>query len=237
MTPHINAKDGAFAKTVLMPGDPLRAKLLADTFLENAELVTDVRNIYGYTGTYKGVPVSVMASGMGMPSIGIYSWELFSFYGVENIIRIGSAGSYSARLDVLDVVLAKEAYSESSFAKTLSGYAKDTIIPSKSINDVIIQAAKDADIECKLARVHSSDVFYTKESWQDIHARTKCDCVEMEAFALFHNANVLGKNAACLLTISDSFVNKRELTSDERQNSFKNMMTVALEAAIRLYQK
>ena len=114
-------------------------------------------------------PVSVMASGMGMPSIGIYSWELFSFYGVENIIRIGSAGSYSAQLDVLDVVLAKEAYSESSFAKTLSGYDKDTIIPSKSINDVIIQAAKDADIECKLARVHSSDVFYTKESWQDIH--------------------------------------------------------------------
>ena len=237
MTPHINAKDGAFAKTVLMPGDPLRAKLLADTFLENAELVTDVRNIYGYTGTYKGVPVSVMASGMGMPSIGIYSWELFSFYGVENIIRIGSAGSYSAQLDVLDVVLAKEAYSESSFAKTLSGYDKDTILPSKSVNDVIIQAAKDADIECKLARVHSSDVFYTKESWQDIKARTKCDCLEMEAFALFHNANVLGKNAACLLTISDSFVNKRELTSDERQNSFKNMMTVALEAAIRLYQK
>ncbi len=237
MTPHINAKDGAFAKTVLMPGDPLRAKLLADTFLENAELVTDVRNIYGYTGTYKGVPVSVMASGMGMPSIGIYSWELFSFYGVENIIRIGSAGSYSAQLDVLDVVLAKEAYSESSFAKTQGGYDKDTILPGKHINDVIIQAAKDANIECKLARVHSSDVFYSNDAWQNIHERTKCDCVEMEAFALFHNANVLGKNAACLLTISDSFVSKRELTSDERQNSFKNMMTVALEAAIRLYQK
>lgn len=234
MTPHINAKDGAFAKTVLMPGDPLRAKLLADTFLENAELVTDVRNIYGYTGTYKGVPVSVMASGMGMPSIGIYSWELFSFYGVENIIRIGSAGSYSAQLDVLDVVLAKEAYSESSFAKTQGGYDKDTILPGKHINDVIIQAAKDANIECKLARVHSSDVFYSNDAWQNIHERTKCDCVEMEAFALFHNANVLGKNAACLLTISDSFVSKRELTSDERQNSFKNMMTVALEAAIRL---
>ena len=237
MTPHINAKDGAFAKTVLMPGDPLRAKLLADTFLENAELVTDVRNIYGYTGTYKGVPVSVMASGMGMPSIGIYSWELFSFYGVENIIRIGSAGSYSAQLGVLDVVLAKEAYSESSFAKTQGGYDKDTILPGKHINDVIIQAAKDANIECKLARVHSSDVFYSNDAWQNIHERTKCDCVEMEAFALFHNANVLGKNAACLLTISDSFVSKRELTSDERQNSFKNMMTVALEAAIRLYQK
>jgi purine-nucleoside phosphorylase len=234
MTPHINAKDGAFAKTVLMPGDPLRAKLLADTFLENAELVTDVRNIYGYTGTYKGVPVSVMASGMGMPSIGIYSWELFSFYGVENIIRIGSAGSYSAQLDVLDVVLAKEAYSESSFAKTQGGYDKDKILPGKHINDVIIQAAKDANIECKLARVHSSDVFYSNDAWQNIHERTKCDCVEMEAFALFHNANVLGKNAACLLTISDSFVSKRELTSDERQNSFKNMMTVALEAAIKL---
>ena len=234
MTPHINAKEGAFAKTVLMPGDPLRAKLLADTFLENAELVTDVRNIYGYTGAYKGVPVSVMASGMGMPSIGIYSWELYSFYGVENIIRIGSAGSYSARLDVLDVVLASEAYSESSFAKTLSGYDKDTILPGKHINDVIIQAAKDADIECKLARVHSADVFYTQKTWQEISSANKCDCVEMESFALFHNANILGKNAACLLTISDSFVSKRELTSDERQNSFKNMMTVALEAAIKL---
>jgi purine-nucleoside phosphorylase len=132
------------------------------------------------------------------------------------------------------VVLAKEAYSESSFAKTLSGYDKDTILPSQHVNDVIIQAAKDANIECKLARVHSADVFYTQESWQDICGRNKCECVEMESFALFHNANVLGKNAACLLTISDSFVNKRELTSDERQNSFKNMMTVALEAAIKL---
>lgn len=234
MTPHINAKDGAFAKTVLMPGDPLRAKLLADTFLENAELVTDVRNIYGYTGTYKGVPVSVMASGMGQPSIGIYSWELYSFYGVENIIRIGSAGSYTDSLNVLDVALASEAYSESSYAKVLSGFEGDTIKPGKHINDVIIQTAKDVNIECKLARVHSSDVFYTKESWQDIVKRNHCDCVEMESFALFENANVLGKNAACLLTISDSFVTSKELTAEERQTSFLNMMKVALESAIRL---
>ena len=234
MAIHNEAKMGDIAKTVLMPGDPMRAKFIAETFLEDYRLVNQVRGALAFTGKYKGKEITVMASGMGMPSIGIYSWELYSFYGVENIIRIGSAGSYSARLDVLDVVLASEAYSESSFAKTLSGYDKDTILPGKHINDVIIQAAKDADIECKLARVHSADVFYTQKTWQEISAANRCDCVEMESFALFHNANILGKNAACLLTISDSFVSKRELTSDERQNSFKNMMTVALEAAIKL---
>ena len=136
MTPHINAKDGAFAKTVLMPGDPLRAKLLAETFLEDAELVTNVRNVLGYTGKYKGVPVSVMASGMGMPSIGIYSWELYTHYGVENIIRIGSAGSYSKDLDLLDVALADFAYSDSSYAKVMSGIEDHVIYPSKALNDI-----------------------------------------------------------------------------------------------------
>ena len=211
MTPHINAKDGAFAKTVLMPGDPLRAKLLAETFLEDAELVTNVRNVLGYTGKYKGVPVSVMASGMGMPSIGIYSWELYTHYGVENIIRIGSAGSYSKDLDLLDVALADFAYSDSSYAKVMSGIEDHVIYPSKALNDKILDVAKQIGTESK---------------------RTDCQCVEMESFALFHNANVLGKNAACLLTISDSFVSKKELSSEDRQNGFKQMMEVALEAAI-----
>lgn len=232
MTPHINAKDGAFAKTVLMPGDPLRAKLLAETFLEDAELVTDVRNVLGYTGKYKGVPVSVMASGMGMPSIGIYSWELYSFYGVENIIRIGSSGSYTHDLQVLDVALADSAFSDSSYAKVMSGVEDEEIRPSASLNQKIIEAAKNIGTQCKLCKVYSADVFYSPESYESIVERTGCQCVEMESFALFHNANVLGKNAACLLTISDSFVDKKVLTSDERQNGFKEMMKVALEAAI-----
>ena len=236
-TPHISAAQGDFAKTVLMPGDPLRAKFIAETFLDDIKLVTSVRNVLGYTGTYKGVKVSVMASGMGMPSIGIYSYELFKFSDVENIIRIGSAGSYRDWLKVMDVTLAKTAVSESSFAKTQGGCDDKAIAPSAEINDLIMKKAEELNINCKYSVVHSSDVFYREASqgtWQDIAENTGSDCVEMESFALFHNANVLGKRAACLLTISDSFVNHEELTAEQRQNSFREMMILALEAAICL---
>ncbi len=227
---------GAFAKTVLMPGDPLRAKYLADNFLTDAKLVNTVRNCFGYTGLYKGKPVSVMASGMGMPSIGIYSWELFKEYDVENIIRIGSAGSYSARLEVLDVVLADSAFSDSSYARVQNGYDKPVNYPSEAINKAVLEKARELGIDCKLSRVHSSDVFYTdkRESYQQLAERSGSECVEMESFALFHNANALGKNAACLLTISDSFVSTIELSAEERQNSFLQMMELALETAISL---
>lgn len=236
-TPHISAAEGAFAKTVLMPGDPLRAKFIAETFLTGPQLVTSVRNVLGYTGTYKGTPVSVMASGMGMPSIGIYSYELYKFYDVENIIRIGSAGSYRDWLNVMDVTLAESAVSDSTFAKVQGGVTEKSIKPSAALNAVIQQKAKDLGIDLKMSVVHSSDVFYSdpsQGSWQDIAKRTGSDCVEMESFALFHNANILGKRAACLLTISDSFVSHVELTSEERQNSFTEMMTLALETAIEL---
>lgn len=236
-TPHNTAPEGAFAKTVLMPGDPLRAKYIAETFLTDPQIVTSVRNVYGYTGTYKGVPVSVMASGMGMPSIGIYSYELYSFYGVENIIRIGSAGSYVARLNVRDVVLAEKAFSESTYALYQGNEKSNTLYPSKVINDMVNKKAAELGIECKPGIVHSSDVFYSQPEmggWQAINERTQAECVEMESFALFHNANVLGKNAACLLTISDSFITKEELTAEERQNSFNTMMKLALETAIAL---
>lgn len=233
-TPHISAPEGAFAKTVLMPGDPLRAKFIADNFLTDAQLVTSVRNVYGYTGLYKGQRVSVMASGMGIPSIGIYSNELFSQYGVENIIRIGSAGSYTARLDVMDVVMAEGAYSDSSYAQVMSGCTDRVLKPSSEINAVIVQKAQELGIDCKPCLIHSSDVFYGTEDWQSIAERTGSECVEMESFGLFHNANQLGKRAACLLTISDSFVSHKELSAEERQNSFRTMMQLALETAIAL---
>lgn len=233
-TPHISAPDGAFAKTVLMPGDPLRAKFIAETFLDDPQVVTSVRNILGFTGYYKGVRVSVMASGMGIPSIGIYSYELYNGYGVENIIRIGSAGSYVDHLDVMDVVLAKAAYSDSSYARVLNGYRSKKIKPSPLINAVIMQKAHELGIDCKEVLVHSSDVFYGQKPWQEIAEHSDSECVEMESFGLFHNANILGKQAACLLTISDSFVDHVELTAEERQTSFKTMMTLALEAAIVL---
>lgn len=235
MTPHISASQGAFAKTVLMPGDPLRAKFIAETFLSDAKLVTSVRNVYGYTGTYKGIPVSVMASGMGMASIGIYSYELFKFYDVDNIVRVGSAGSYDENLNVMDIVLSEVAYSESTYAFLQNGCTDKEIAPSAELNEKVLAAAKANDIECKLVHVHSSDVFYNDssyETWQEIAARTNSSCVEMESFALFHNANVLGKRATCILTISDSFVSHEELTSEQRQNSFTKMMRLALEAAI-----
>lgn len=234
-TPHNNAPKGAYAKTVLMPGDPLRAKFVADNFLTDARLVNDVRNCLGYTGLYKGIPVSVQASGMGMPSVGIYSYELFTEYGVDNIIRIGSAGCYTDRLNLLDVVLADSAYSESSFAFVHNGYKDNVNYPSSDLNDTIISLADKLNINLKTCRVHSSDVFYTDDSrgtFKELAERSGSECVEMESFGLFHVANYLHKKAACLLTISDSFVSTKKLTAEERQQSFRTMMELALETAI-----
>ena len=236
-TPHNGAENGAFAKTVLMPGDPLRAKFIAENFLENPKLVTSVRNVLGYTGTYNGKEVSVMASGMGMPSIGIYSFELFTQYGVETIIRVGSAGAYTEDLDLYDVVLAESAYSESSYAKTQNGCEDDVMYPSREVNDRILAAAEKLGIPCKEARIHSSDVFYqdaNRGSFTRYPENFGAKCVEMESFALFHNANVLGKKAACILTISDNLITHAETTSEERQTAFNDMMLVALETAIKL---
>lgn len=230
-TPHNAAAPGDFAKTVLMPGDPLRAKFIAETFLESPRLVTSVRGMLGYTGTYQGVPVSVMGSGMGMPSIGIYSWELFTQYGVENIIRIGSAGSYSPSAKVFDVVLATGAYSESSYAKTQSGYEKDMTYPSPTLCDALRKSAAKLNIPMIEGTLHSSDVFYRsgpQDYWEKLRDEKGCVAVEMESFALFHNAAVNGKNAACLITISDSFVSDEETTAEQRQTSFTNMMKIAL---------
>ncbi len=235
-TPHISAPQGAFAKTVLMAGDPLRAKFVAENYLKDVQLVTAVRNMYGYTGTYKGHPVSVMGSGMGMPSIGIYSYELFDVYGVENILRIGSAGSYRENLHVMDVVLVSQAYSDSTYARMANGCIDKILMPDEQLNSIIMQTAIDNNVPCKLAAVHSTDVFYVDprmETFLQLRERTKADCVEMESFALFHNANMLGRRAACLLTISDSFCEQNEISSAERETSLTTMISLALDSAIK----
>lgn len=233
-TPHIEVTDAnKIAKTVLMPGDPLRAKYIADTYLENVEQFNQVRGMYGFTGTYKGRKISVMGSGMGMPSIGIYSYELFKFYGVENIIRIGSAGAYDPNLNLFDIVIVKEAYSESSYALTQNGQTQDILVGSSKLSKKLLDIASEKNIPTHFARIHSSDIFYREGNSivEMMYQEKGCVCVEMESFALFHNANVLGKNAACILTISDSLVNHTETTSEQRQTAFNEMIQIALEMA------
>ena len=229
-TAHNECKNvNEIAKIVLMPGDPLRAKFIAETFLTNVKMFNKVRNIFGYTGYYNGKLVSVMASGMGMPSIGIYSYELYKFYGVEEIIRVGSAGSYSADLEVFDTVLVSSAYSDSSFAKVFDGTLDDIIYPSKDLNERIKLSAKSLNINLKEARIYSSDVFYNQsQEFMNGVKKNDCKAVEMESFALFTIARNLNKKAACLLTISDSFVSHKVTTSEEREKNFTDMMKIAL---------
>ncbi|NLK22202.1 MAG: purine-nucleoside phosphorylase [Epulopiscium sp.] len=230
-TPHIETKDKSeIAQTVLMPGDPLRAKFIADTFLTDVKQFNSVRNVLGYTGNYEEKRISVMASGMGMPSMGIYSYELYKFYDVANIIRIGSCGGYTPDAKLYDVILAKDVWSESNYAKVQGGYESNIIEGTKELNERLMKYAKELDIPVHLARIHSSDVFYRENSkeYKDIYDKYGCVAVEMEAFALFHNARILGKNAACLLTVSDNLATKEATTSRERQNAFTNMMKIAL---------
>ena len=233
MTPHNEAKLGEIAKTVLMPGDPLRAKYIVENFLTEYKLVNSVRNIYAYTGIYKGKEITIMASGMGIPSMGIYSYELYKFYGVENIIRIGTAGSYSKDIKLYDVILAKDVYSMSSYAK-VQGYDNDIIESSSYINNKIKEVAKKTNKKIIEGRVHSSEVFYIEADINDFYNNKKCLCTEMESFALFYNALKLNKKAACLLTISDNLETKEETTSEQRQNSFNEMIELALDTAIEL---
>lgn len=235
MTPHIEAKRDEIAKTVIMPGDPLRAKYIAENYLENYKLVNKVRNIYAYTGYYKNVKITVMASGMGMPSIGIYSYELYKYYDVENIIRVGSAGAYTDELNLYDIVLATASFSESSFALTQNNCKESTLYSSDELNKKIIASAEELKLKIKPCTIHSSDVFYKEnDNFKELYKKYECMACEMESFALFHNANILNKKAACLLTISDNFITGEKTTSLERQNSFTKMMEIALETAIKL---
>ena len=231
MTPHNEASINEIAKTVILPGDPLRAKYIAENFLSDYKLVNTVRNMYAYTGKYNGKEITVMSSGMGMPSIGIYSYELFKFYDVDQIIRVGSAGAYTKDLNLYDVVLVNGCYSESSFAKTQNGCEDNILYSNETLNFYIKQAAEENNIHITLANVHSSDVFYKEnDNFEELYKKYGCMCVEMESFALFHNANVLNKKAACILTISDNLVTQEKTTSEERQNSFDKMIELALKS-------
>jgi len=232
-TPHIDLENkDLIAKTVLMPGDPLRAKYIADNFLTKVVQINSVRNMWGYTGYFGKKKVTVMGSGMGMPSIGIYSYELFKFYDVENIIRIGSCGAYSEDLKLYDVVLVEQAYSESSYAKTMGVSSRKILPANKTLNNRLIRAAEKINVTLHPSLVHSSDVFYRLKSdeYKYIHEKYGAQAVEMESFALFANAKALHKRAACLLTVSDSLVTHEATSSQERQEAFTKMMEVALNS-------
>lgn len=235
MTAHIEAKKDEIAQTVIMPGDPLRAKFIAETYLKDYKLVNTIRNIYAYTGYYKDQKITIMASGMGMPSIGIYSYELYKFYDVKNIIRVGTAGAYTKDLNLYDVVLVNASYSDSSYAKVQNNSDDKLIEASFATNLYISTTAEEKNIPITIGNIYSSDVFYKEEyNYKDIVKETGCIACEMESFALFHNAKVLNKRASCLLTISNSFVTNEETTAEERQNAFTKMIELALEASLKM---
>lgn len=237
-TPHIQAGQADFASTVLMPGDPLRAKFIAETFLSDIKCVNSVRGMLAFTGKYKGKNISVMGSGMGMPSIGIYSYELYKFYDVKTIIRVGSCGAYSKDLNVYDVILAEKAFSNSSFSFVQNGNIDKYMFPTKKVNDQILSISQELNIPVIPKSIHSSDVFYKEEAnaKENLEKMNELDIgvVEMESFALFSNAQILNKQAACILTVSDSFVTGQVTTAEERQVAFTNMMKISLETAIKL---
>lgn len=235
-TPHIESKKEEIAKNVLMPGDPLRAKYIAENFLEDYKLINTVRNMYGYTGKYKGKEVTVFASGMGVPSIGIYSYELYKFYDVENIIRIGTCGSFNENIKLLDVILSSGAYCKSYFDELLDGVDLDFIQSSKELNRKIMNKAKEKNLDLKYGKTITSDVFDLycddEEKFRASFPDMDFLSVEMEAFGLFYVANKLGRNASCLMTVVDSLFDKRSLSSEDREKSLNDMIEMALESII-----
>lgn len=227
-TPHIEAQMGDFAKTVIMPGDPKRAKFIVENFLTNAKLVNDVRGVQGYSGFYKGKFVSVMASNMGNPSMGIYSHELFVDFGVENIIRVGSCGVKALYLKLGDVVLVKNSITNTNYANL---YAKNIhrLTCSSKLLQKAKETAKKLNINMVEENVYCTDTFYDEEDQQKIMDANKCVAVEMESASLYYNASKLGKNALTLCSVSDNIITGEELTAKERETEFENMIKLALE--------
>ena len=235
MSVHIAAKKGEIAKTVLQPGDPLRAKYIADNFLTDVKLVSKTRNIFYFTGLYKGKEVSVGASGMGIPSIGIYSYELFTEFDVDTIIRIGTCGAYTDELNVYDLLNVEYAASESTYAKFAWEIEEDLLSHQGNAFGIINESAKDLSLNIKSTNIHTSDIFYRKNlGLPEIAGKYNCSAVEMEAFALFANAQYLGKNAATILTVSDVIPTGAEISADQRETALTPMIELALETAIRI---
>lgn len=239
MTIHISANKEDIADIVLSPGDPLRAKYIAEKFLENIKLVNSVRNILAYTGTYKGKKITVFSSGMGMPSMGIYSYELYKFYDVDTIIRIGSCGAYVEDFDVNDIILVDKSYTEGNFALALNNTDCHTVSADSSVNNIINTTANELNINYHFANVLCGEFFdpymddlptFKKRLPKDLNI----SACEMEAFSLFYTAKYLNKKAACLLTVSDSLSKKKKMSFEEREKSFDTMITLALESALKM---
>ncbi len=238
MTPHNEAKKEDIADIVLMPGDPLRAKYIAENFLENSKLVNTVRNMYGYTGFYKGRKITVFASGMGMPSMGIYAYELYKFYDVKSIIRLGSCGAYSESLNIFDTILVENSYTEGNFAYALEGKECHLVEGDSLLTNNLELTAKEKNINLIKGNVLCSEVFdYYVKNLDELISRFPKELniigAEMESFALFYTAKYLNKKAACLLTVVDSHYKKQEISAEERETSLNTMIEIALETAIK----
>ena len=228
---HCNAKKEDIAKTVLMPGDPLRAKYIAENFLENARLVNTVRNMLAYTGTYKGKEITVFSHGMGIASMGIYCFELYKFYDVENIIRIGSCGSFKEDVRLRDIIIVQGACTDSNYAHQYELPGTYSAISDYSLLEKAVEKAKEKNLTYHVGNVLSSDLFYHADNKADKWIKMGCLATEMESYALFANAAYAGKKALTLLTVSDSLVTNEETTAEEREKTFTAMMEVALEIA------
>ena len=234
-TPHIESKKEEIANIVLMPGDCRRAKYIADNFLEQVSLVNEVRGMLAYTGFYQGKRITIFPSGMGIPSMGIYSYELFTHYNVDCIIRIGTIGAYSPDLKLGDVIITNRAYSDSSFSKVQSDYNKNYLDSDKNINNIIQETAQEMNLPHVKGNIFTSDVFYEKEGeWLKRRKQFNVLGVEMETFGLLQTAKICNKKATSILTVSNSFCFKEELSSEEREKNLNNMIKLALNTSLKL---
>lgn len=234
-TPHIESKKEDIASIVLMPGDPNRAKYIATNFLTNVKVVNQIRGMLAYTGEYKNKKITIFPSGMGIPSMGIYSYELFKEYDVEHIIRIGTIGAYDSKLKLGDIVITERAYSDSSFAKVQSDYNENYLDSNKEINNLIIKTAEELKISYTKGNIFTADVFYEPANlYKDRQAKYNVLGVEMETFGLLQTAKLLNKKATAIFTVSNSFCFEKELTSEEREKNLNNMINLALNTSLKL---
>ena len=234
MTVHIESNKEDISKNILMPGDPKRCEYIAKNYLQDYKIVNNVRGMTAYTGYYKGKRITIFPSGMGIPSMGIYSYELYKYYDVENIIRIGSCGGYNHTLKLKDIILVDNSYSQSTYAKSIDGYQDNLVKSTKNLNDIILKTSNELNMNIIKGTICSTDVFYEKDYKNKPIEEYNILGVEMESFALFNNARTLGKNAACLLTVSDLFFSEDKLTSLEREQNLNEMIVLALESCLKL---